>query len=369
MLEDLLEIFLVTYNRKIYLKETLESIFSSESPIRNCSITVLDNKSDDGSSELIDEYAVKYKNLTHIRHNRNIGGNANICRCYELASKKYFWILCDDDAYDWTSWNDVLGALNDGVDAVVVAKYISPEENIAQLICQLSFVPAAIYKTENISDTVMQNAEFQISALFPHLALVCELINENKNIRIVRNPIVNRLSHPEMESYTRGISGNKHPIMRNMTWTIGMMATLQLISDKSTQAFVFKSLRMENGVKLLQPEPFLNENKTIGHNSSFNKYVYYGLGEPFLSVKELHSFYVIAFSASRILLHIFMMIVLVLLSIPSRIIRTIKKLGRAWRKAFALFRQSLKKTKIGQLLLPLKRRIYPGSLNSGVEPD
>ena len=99
-----LQLFLITYNRKKKLQFTLDSLLNS--PVAKYDITVLDNASTDGTSEMLDEYAEKHENIKHVRHNVNIGGNANICRAFEMAAscgKKYAWILCDDDRYDWSN--------------------------------------------------------------------------------------------------------------------------------------------------------------------------------------------------------------------------------------------------------------------------
>ena len=65
-LNDILEIILITYNRKDYLENTLQQILASNSPLCNLDITVLDNKSNDGTSELIDKYSKRYNNIKHI---------------------------------------------------------------------------------------------------------------------------------------------------------------------------------------------------------------------------------------------------------------------------------------------------------------
>ena len=49
-LQENLFISLVTYNRKDYLKRTLDKLLEDSSPLRNVDITILDNASDDGSS-------------------------------------------------------------------------------------------------------------------------------------------------------------------------------------------------------------------------------------------------------------------------------------------------------------------------------
>ena len=56
-LSEKLEIFIPTYNRKPYIKHTLTQLTAADSPVKDCSITVLDNASEDGSSEVIADFA------------------------------------------------------------------------------------------------------------------------------------------------------------------------------------------------------------------------------------------------------------------------------------------------------------------------
>ena len=51
-----LEIILITYNRKSHLRETLNWLFAENSPVKDLDITILNNKSTDGTTELIEEY-------------------------------------------------------------------------------------------------------------------------------------------------------------------------------------------------------------------------------------------------------------------------------------------------------------------------
>lgn len=330
MLKDKLEIFIITYNRKLYLEHTLQQVYSEESPIRDFQITILDNKSTDGTSELIDNIIVNFQNSKHIIHNRNIGGNANIARCYELATKEYFWILCDDDEIDWTHWRDVEKAiLEEKADAVVVSNYINPKENTAQLLAQLSFVPAGIYKTANLTDTVMQNISYQISCCFPQLALVCKLINDNKKFVVLNDCIVQMVEHPSVSSYSRGMDSDKHPLVANMTWATGMMMTLQLLHGNKLRKFIIKNLYIGNTEKMLLPKSFLHHNKHIGHYSKFNRCIY----EAFLNIPFAIVFY-------RILFHIYNM-------------------SYIWLRT----KQLLKQTSFGKLILLTKRKIYPEKIS------
>ena len=132
-IKDRVQIFIITYNRYTNLEKTLKSILQQDSPVRGYNITILDNASTDGSSELIDDYCRRFSNLNHVRHKRNIGGNANICRAFELASYPYVWVLCDDDEYDWSHWNEVERAVNEEKDLIVVSNYIHPESSVVNL--------------------------------------------------------------------------------------------------------------------------------------------------------------------------------------------------------------------------------------------
>jgi glycosyltransferase involved in cell wall biosynthesis len=274
---DILEVFLITYNRKKNLEQTLKSIYAPISPIRNLHITILDNKSTDGSSELIDSYIKAFPNSKHVIHNRNIGGNGNIARCYELASKEYFWILCDDDEINFDHWDKVEAELiKDEADAIVVANYLSPSKNVAQLIAQLSFVPAAIYKTSNMTDTVMQNVEWQISTMFPQLALACKLINDNKKIEIMDDWCVKMVVHPKTSSYQRGMDSDKHPLQA-IPWALGFLESIQLIKDEKKRNSIIQNLEFENGERIMFPDEFLHANEIQGNNKFCNETLYFAL--------------------------------------------------------------------------------------------
>lgn len=265
------EIILITYNRIEYLQNTFNQIFADNSPIKNLPMTILDNKSTDGTSELIQEYARKFPNIKHIIHNRNIGGNANIARAFEMASKKYVWILCDDDEYDWRGWDEAVQAMENNYDAIVVANYSNPEKNLAQLVKQLTFVPGAIYKTENITETVMVNAEFNLSNMFAQLAIVCHLINENKRFYICKKGLVTMIPHGGEETYTRGLeNGYIHPYMKNILWPVGFCNSIRMIKDKDMREYILDNVTINDDNWLKYCLCFLELNRDLSNNSSKN---------------------------------------------------------------------------------------------------
>ena len=242
-LKDKLEVILITYGRSNSLKRTLESIFDVNSPIKDIKITVLDNNSPDNTGEVVQGYLDKFPNLKYVKNKYNVGGNANIVKAFEMASMDYIWVLADNDSFCWNSWNEVEQGIKDNADAIVVSKYEYPQENIAQLFVQTTFLPGVIYKVENIDDTVMGNMQFNISNMFPHLALSSKLINENRHISIVSEEIVipgdNRDEKTGEYKYVRGYKySTLHPLMKDMNWLAGYANSLYMIKDKKLRNYI-----------------------------------------------------------------------------------------------------------------------------------
>ncbi|MBP5617076.1 MAG: glycosyltransferase family 2 protein [Elusimicrobiaceae bacterium] len=227
-----LEIFIPTYNRKAQLENTLIQLVAPESPVKNCSITVLDNASDDGSSQVIADFAAKYSNIKHIRHAKNIGGNANITRAYEMAKAEYVWVLCDDDTYDFTHANELVQALQQKPDALLVVKHSRKQLGPGDIFQECSFAPAAIYRTEFITSDTLMNMYCNIVYMFPHLAVTAQVINKGGHIAVLPHPIVIRTPCP---AYTRGCSGWVHPMYREMDWILGYFVTMLLLNDVKHQ--------------------------------------------------------------------------------------------------------------------------------------
>ena len=249
--QDFLEIILVTYNRKGHLESTFKQIFAQDSPIKNLPITVLNNKSTDGTSELIEYYKSKYPNIKHIIHNKNIGGNGNIARAFELARAKYVWVLCDDDYYNWDNWAEIENAMNDNSDIIFLCtQLISNKSNISQLLHQATLIPACIYKTERITDTILQNIINTTHTMFSQVSLSADiLVNNPGKYFICTNDIVKRGVHHEEtpDTTTRGSKiEDVHPIMQNVFWHVGFIEAIQIIKNKKLRYKVIEEVNFND---------------------------------------------------------------------------------------------------------------------------
>ena len=69
-----LEVFILTYNRAGYLKESIESVLNST--FRDFTLTVVDNCSTDNTEEVVRSF--DDPRLKYVKHPENIGGINNI---------------------------------------------------------------------------------------------------------------------------------------------------------------------------------------------------------------------------------------------------------------------------------------------------
>jgi hypothetical protein len=134
--------------------------------------------------------------------------------------------------FDFTYWNKVEEALlSNQYDLVVVANYIDPSKNLAQLVAQLTFLPAGIYRTEFITNTVMVNTYYNVSNMFPHIAIAFKIINDNKQIKILDNWIVEMCSIFDEDSYLRGTNDERNSLLDKMFWQVGFLNSIHMLKD------------------------------------------------------------------------------------------------------------------------------------------
>jgi len=85
------------YNTKFYLKQCLNSLLNQT--LKNIEIIVVDDGSTDGSADLIDSYAQKYKNIITI-HKKNGGVGSAYAAGLKKATGEYVGFLDSDDWAD-----------------------------------------------------------------------------------------------------------------------------------------------------------------------------------------------------------------------------------------------------------------------------
>ncbi len=233
-LKDKLDIFIITYNRDKELSETLTQLYSERSPVKDFYITVLDNASTDGTEDLCKSYAQNHPRFKYIKNNRNIGAVLNVIKAMELADKEWYWILGDDDNYNWDAWVEIEDALNsDKYEAVYTCWHDGAKSTeYRYLLNEAGFLATAIVNTKNLTSTVMQNAGYVSLSMDPHCAPIAKIINEKGSIYIPSQKLVLE-NMCKSFSYIKTKDEQLHPDIRNHNIIYSKLRVYQLLTDKN----------------------------------------------------------------------------------------------------------------------------------------
>lgn len=205
--KDKLQIILITYNRSAHLQETLSAILADDSPIRDFDITVQDNRSTDGTADVVRAFQGLHPNLKHLVNRHNVGGDGNIAKAIERADKEYLWILCDDDKYDWAGWHGIEDAIRRGEPLICAATFNlgkDHRDDVVYQIHQMTFVPSIIYKTALFDDTTLANVFNNIFTHFCQLVPVITHVNHGGMVHVVEHGVVESGRDTSTDILTRG---------------------------------------------------------------------------------------------------------------------------------------------------------------------
>lgn len=237
--KDRLQIILPTYNRAPQLKRTLEQLLADDSPVKDFDITILDNRSTDGTSNVIKNAQSLHPNIKHIRHRHNVGGNANIAKALEMGEKKYLWVICDDDLYDWTGWSNVEELIDNGEKLICVCDFDLPQghrDDPAYQLNQLAFLPSNIYSTSLLDDNALRNIFDMSVFLFPQLVPTVMLLNCGGRIAVAKRGIVQVGPREEGADYNSLVRGNDKNLVfqrsRTMSIPVGFANICANLSDR-----------------------------------------------------------------------------------------------------------------------------------------
>lgn len=205
-LNQKLEIILVTYNRSRYLDETLGKLQSS--PIAGCKFTVIDNGSTDNTPAICAKHGAVYPNF-HVRRNPfNVGISGNYLRALETAASEYTWIICDDDDFDFTHFDEITEAVTCGkydiVSVGVPNHSVLPRGTTIRAPDLIkdprynffytgSFIPCTIFRTSLIQAEMMLKGYYNIHTIFSNLFFFVYAVRQNALIYITKyDYIINR---------------------------------------------------------------------------------------------------------------------------------------------------------------------------------
>ncbi len=243
--EDLVGVFLVTYNRSRYLERTLRQILSEKSPFRLCEITVLNNASTDGTMDVVEHYRKKYSNLHLFSHPLNIGASPNYLRAIEISKKPYTWILGDDDLFDFSEVEDFRDMLGTGhYDLISIG---SPGQRVwerglctttqelarqgSRYFFTFSFITGTIFRTALFTSECVYEGYKNCANLYPHFPFLAKCIENNCSVYITVSPMI-----------VRDLADDSHH-MPFLIWLLGWSLSFIIwVSPRWRKKMVFETL-------------------------------------------------------------------------------------------------------------------------------
>ena len=98
MIKPLISIALCTFNGEQYLTEQLNSLVNQRYP--NIEIVVVDDQSTDGTLEILESYALKYRNINLRKNEANLGYIKNFERAIGLCKGEFIALADQDDIWE-----------------------------------------------------------------------------------------------------------------------------------------------------------------------------------------------------------------------------------------------------------------------------
>lgn len=112
-MQPLVTVAIPTYNRKKFLKETLDSIVCQD--YSNFEVFISDNHSEDGTDKFVHQYILEhpYIKIRYYRQDYNKGAELNWKNCYENACGEFIIVLSDDDLLERDALSNLVQAMDD----------------------------------------------------------------------------------------------------------------------------------------------------------------------------------------------------------------------------------------------------------------
>lgn len=163
-----LTIAIPTYDRISLLQESLRWLLPQLTA--ECELLIVDNASPSPVEESVTPLLREFPRLQSriVRNRVNIGGGANILRCFELCETEWMWLLGDDDRVSAGAVSIILRDLQQHTDALFL-NYSSP---CFRRVAEFSTTGCGEFaqKLDSFSNALFMSAGvFHVPQLLPHL--------------------------------------------------------------------------------------------------------------------------------------------------------------------------------------------------------
>jgi glycosyltransferase involved in cell wall biosynthesis len=201
-----LTICIPTFNRPESLRSLLQILLplASHDEVK---VLIIDNASPIPATQVVEEFPEFSACVEIIRNPVNIGGNANLCRCFELCNSEWMWLLGDDDLPTPESLNLILAAIDNSTPECCMINWrsgIYPEGVERQIHCMedienlcddqlrfsnFLFISSSVYRIPLLHPFLKEGYHFSFTCA-PHLIMPFLAVADGASIRDINQFLV-----------------------------------------------------------------------------------------------------------------------------------------------------------------------------------
>jgi len=170
--KPLLTIAIPTYNRAKHLSNLLSSLVKQLLAEPNVELIVSDNASTGETGNIVRKFQVQGLRCRYACNASNLGADANILQCYDLAAGKYVWVFGDDDLLEPNGIRTVLSHIETGQEYDLIYVESMPFDGV--------YVPSH-HARGNSDATVFMRSECLARAVGPFFTFISgNIVNKEK---------------------------------------------------------------------------------------------------------------------------------------------------------------------------------------------
>lgn len=159
----ILTIAIPTYNRALYLEQSLERITSQIKGFEDeIELLVSDNCSVDNTQQVVNKFINAGAPIIYNKNASNLGMDGNFVYCFQNAKSKYVWILGDDDYLVDGTIAKLLNLMNSGEYGLIhlnnskkdnsgVKEYTNKTKFVGDISFMITFISANIVQTKYVN--------------------------------------------------------------------------------------------------------------------------------------------------------------------------------------------------------------------------
>lgn len=192
-MNTLLSIVIPTYNRPEKIQKQVRLLIPQLTG--ECSLIVIDNHSNTPVESLFSDSEKKHFEI--ITNTRNIGGDGNLVKCFDVCNGKWLWTLSDDDPVKSDSVSTILSDIHKVSDNTVFINYDKKNSYEAVGIEEMNkhwqnnywslfWMSACLYNVELLSDT-LYTCFFAVSTMQPGIVLLASSLLKHPEYKVVVN--------------------------------------------------------------------------------------------------------------------------------------------------------------------------------------